>query len=275
MHKRMIVSALSFLAMVFPWGTVLASNNPEQSDRGKGAVSVRSHTSAQPQSAGERYRKTRSQILAADFSKRRVPVIPPKDQRIRVIIDTDFSNEIDDIWAVALAILSPERFKIEGFVAANFDNERGGPDGIERSARELEEMLRKAAMSGKYPIKRGSHPMRYKYEPSESEGVDFIIEKAMESTPEDPLWIIGLGASTNIASAYLKEPGIVDRVVVFWHFRTRWPKECHNFNVFGDKHAARIVFHSPLSFVLFDTGTFLTCPMSESEKYLKPCGELG
>jgi len=32
-----------------------------------------------------------------------------------VIIDSDAKNEIDDQWAIGLAILSPERFEIEGF----------------------------------------------------------------------------------------------------------------------------------------------------------------
>ncbi len=130
-------------------------------------------------------------------------------------------------------------------------------------------------MSGKWPVKRGSHPMRYRDVPSESEGVDFIIKKALESTSEDPLWVVGLGAATNIASAYLKEPKIADRVKVFWHFRTKWPDQCWNFNVFGDSHAARMVFQSKLSFVLFDTGTYLYCPMAESERQVRPHGELG
>jgi len=52
--------------------------------------------------------------------------------------------------------------------------------------------------------------MRYRYEQSESEGVDFIIEKAMQASKEDPLWVIGLGAATDIASAILKEPRIME-----------------------------------------------------------------
>jgi inosine-uridine nucleoside N-ribohydrolase len=116
--------------------------------------------------------------------------------------------------------------------------------------------------------------MRYQYEPSESEGVDFIIQRAMASTPDDPLWVVGLGAATDIASAYLKEPRIAERVRVFWHFRTRWPKQCWNFNVIGDVRAARIVFHSDLAFVLFDTGTHLSCPMAFSEQFVA-CGPLG
>jgi len=45
--------------------------------------------------------------------------------------------------------------------------------------------------------------------------------------------------------------------------------------VFGDPHAARLLFHSPLSLLLFDTGTFLTCPMNESETRVMPRGSIG
>jgi inosine-uridine nucleoside N-ribohydrolase len=222
------------------------------------------------------YRQTKAAISKRDAKVRKVPTIPSKGQRIRVIFDTDAKNEIDDIWALALAVLSTERFKIEGFVAANFDNDRpeAGPGSIEASFKEINTILDKAGLAGKYPVLHGSPPMRYKFEPSESEGVDFIIDKAMQSTPEDPLWIVGLGAATDIASAYLKEPRIAERIVVFWHFRTRWPEKCWNFNVIGDVKAARIVFHSDLSFVLFDTGAYLYCPMEESQQYLS-CGALG
>jgi inosine-uridine nucleoside N-ribohydrolase len=191
------------------------------------------------------------------------------------VIDTDAKNEIDDQWAIALAVLSPERFAIEGFVGANFDNVRGGPGGVDASVAEIETVLAKAGMAGRWPVLAGAHPMRYQFEPSESEGVDFIIERARAGTPEDPLWVIGLGAATDMASALLKAPDILDRVVAFWHLRTRWPEKCYNFNVFGDVRAARLLFHSPVAFVLFDTGTHLRCPMEESAKQVAPYGELG
>ena len=72
---------------------------------------------------------------------REIPRIPPKGQRIRLLIDSDAKNEIDDQWAIALAILSPERFGIEGFIGANFDNSRGGSDGIEKSVNGIELIL--------------------------------------------------------------------------------------------------------------------------------------
>jgi len=225
---------------------------------------------------GAAYRQGRQTVTRRDPRQRQLPEIPPKGWRIRVIFDTDMKNEIDDIWAIALAVRASDRFQIEGFVAASFDNQRpeADPDSIEASAREVETILAKAGLAGKYPIKRGAPPLRYQYEPSESEGVDLIIAKAMASTPDDPLWVVGLGAATDIASAYLKEPRIADRIRVFWHFRTRWPDECWNSNVIGDVRAARIVFHSDLPFVLFDTGTHLTCPMELSQQFVA-CGPLG
>ena len=208
-----------------------------------------------------------------DFDKRMAPKIPPKGQKLNVIIDADAKNEIDDQWALALALLSPERFNVIGIVGATFA--WGGPQSIKMSCDEIDTVLHLMNLTDQIPVYEGSHPMRYKYEPTESPGVDFIIEKAMEASKDDPLWIIGLGAATNIASAFLKEPRIAERIIVLWHLRTKWPDKCLNFNVFGDPHAARLLFDSPLPFILFDTGTYLTCPMSESEKEVKPYGAIG
>ena len=97
----------------------------------------------------------------------------------------------------------------------------------------------------------------------------------MDADREEPLWIIALGACTNVASAYLKEPRIKDRVVVFWHGRTQWPKRAWNFNAYNDIKAVRILFTSDLPLVLFDTGTHLTCPMEESAARIAPHGALG
>lgn len=232
--------------------------------------------SASEHARGDQYRQRREQIQVRQAASRKVPAIPAKGKQIRCIIDTDAKNEIDDVWAISLALLCPDRFQIEGFVAANYDNtvEDAGPDSVAGSAAVIRTLLDKAGLQGQIAVKHGSAPMRYQYEPSESEGVDFIVERAMASTPDDPLWVIGLGAATDIASAYLKEPTIADRIVVFWHFRTRWPEKCWNFNVIGDVRAARLVFHSDLSFVLFDTGTYLYCPLEESEKWCE-FGELG
>ncbi len=212
--------------------------------------------------------------------KKIIPEIPAKDERIRVIIVSDAATEIDDIWAISLALLFPEKFDILGFIGSNYAKTYTGfgPESIDKSVKLIDTILEKAGMKDKYPVYKGGHPMRYEFEPSPSEGVDFIIEQAMASTPEDPLWVVGLGCPTDLASAYLKEPAIKDRVVMFWHTHTEktWPYKAVNYNVKGDIHASRMMFHAPFPLVIFDTGSQLHAgSVQESEKYVKPYGELG
>ena len=54
----------------------------------------------------------------ADDDLRRL--LTPPEGRIRLVIDTDAHNEIDDQFALAWALLSPEKFDIEGMYAAPY-----------------------------------------------------------------------------------------------------------------------------------------------------------
>ena len=91
-----------------------------------------------------------------DTSSRKVPELPSPGKRIKLLIDADAKNEIDDQYAMALAIYSPERFDIKGFVGSNFDNTRGGVDSVQKSVDEIKLVLDKAGMSGKWPVLAGS-----------------------------------------------------------------------------------------------------------------------
>ncbi|MDO6438668.1 nucleoside hydrolase [Cyclobacterium sp. 1_MG-2023] len=213
-------------------------------------------------------------------TKETVPTIPEKGEQLKVIIVSDASNEIDDVWAISLALMHPDRFNILGFVGSNYDHTQNGigPKSIETSVKTIETILQKAGLEGKYPVYPGGHPMQYEFTPSKAEGIDFIIEKAMECSPEDPLWIIGLGSPTDLASAYLAEPRIKDRVIMFWHARTEntWPYRAHNYNIKGDIHASRMMFHAPFPLIIFDTGTHLNAgTLEETELNIKPYGDLG
>jgi inosine-uridine nucleoside N-ribohydrolase len=212
--------------------------------------------------------------------KESAPTIPPKGEKLKVIIVSDASNEIDDVWAISLALLHPERFNILGFVGSNYDHTFSGigPKSIQTSVQTIETILDKAGVKGKYPVYPGGHPMQYEFSPSKSEGIDFIVQEALKCSPDDPLWIIGLGSPTDLASAYLSEPEIKDRVIMFWHARTEntWPHRAHNYNIKGDMHASRMMFHAPFPLVIFDTGTHLFAgDLEETERNIKPYGELG
>lgn len=199
---------------------------------------------------------------------------PPPAGELRVIIDTDAANEVDDQFAVALALGFPERMKIEGFVAAHY-GQKGGPKGIAKSRASLEDTLAAAGMADKFIIKNGSDPFVYRDRVPESEGVDFIIATAHTATPENPLWLILLGPATDGAAALIKDPSIADRVIIFWHGRSDWPQRCANFNAVNDPVATQLTFELPSRFVLFDTGANLTMPMDESERRVGSAGKLG
>ena len=95
--------------------------------------------------------------LASVGSDRVVPELPRPGERIRVIVDTDAACEIDDLYAIALALLCPDRFEIEGFVAAHF-GDSGGPDGPARSVKAIQSVLEHAGAVGQVPRKTRFRP---------------------------------------------------------------------------------------------------------------------
>ena len=221
-----------------------------------------------------------SNAESSSGDQRIVPELPPVGEQLRLVIDTDAANEIDDLYVIALAVTSPERFEIEGFVATHFAASatgRRGPESTERSYEAVVELLGGAGLTGRYPIVRGAHPMQYLGWPSEGEGVDFLIGRAHAGRPEQPLWVIGLGAATNLASAISKDPSIAPKVRSVFHSRSpeTWPERSVQYNVKGDVTAARTLLESAAPLVWFDTGTNLCRSFAETARTVASTGPLG
>ena len=83
--------------------------------------------------------------------------------------------------------------------------------------------------------------------PQECAAVDDLIAKANAA---DPLYVVAIGALTNIASAILKDPSIIERIVVVWlgGHALYWPT-ADEFNLQGDLVAAQVVFDCGVPFV--------------------------
>ena len=219
-------------------------------------------------------------VIADSNPSRLVPELPPAGERMRLLIDTDAANEIDDLYAIALAITSPERFEIEGFVATHFAASAtgaAGPESTEKSYQVIVELLQNAGLDGRYRLTRGAHPMQYVAWPSVGEGVDFIIERAHAGSPERPLWVVALGAATNVASAIAKDPSIAPKVRMVFHARSpeTWPERSVQYNVKGDVTAARTLLASPAPLVWFDTGTNLCRSFEGTASTVALTGKLG
>ena len=61
---------------------------------------------------------------------RRLALLEPPARPMRMALDTDTYNEIDDQFALTYALLSPERVTVEAVYAAPFRSERSTDPGI-------------------------------------------------------------------------------------------------------------------------------------------------
>jgi inosine-uridine nucleoside N-ribohydrolase len=176
------------------------------------------------------------------LSRLRKPVGP-----VDVVIDTDTYNEIDDQFALAFLIKNSEKLHLKGIYAAPFfnGNSSGPGDGMEKSYDEILKVLTLMKRDDlKGIVKKGS----LKYLPSETEAVDSpaarnLVDLALNYREDRPLYVIAIGAITNVASALLLNPAIRDRIVIVWlgGHALHWP-DTQEFNMCQDVAAARIVF---------------------------------
>ncbi|MBN2558364.1 MAG: nucleoside hydrolase [Clostridia bacterium] len=171
----------------------------------------------------------------------------------RIILDTDTYNEVDDQFALVYALLSEEAVKVEAVHAAPFHNERsGGPaDGMQRSYDEIIRLMNlMGRKTGGIVFKGSDRYMESKETPCESDAVENMIRLSELSSPDDPLYVVAIGAPTNVSSAIVKRPDIIDRIKVVWlGGNTRsWPSG-REFNLMQDIPASQVLFDSGVGLV--------------------------
>lgn len=167
--------------------------------------------------------------------------------RVDVVIDTDTYNEIDDQFALSYLIKSDEKLNLKAIYAAPFFNEKstGPADGMEKSYQEIMNVLTLLEREDlKQVVYRGSTEyMPSETEPVISDAAKDLAERAMNYTEEHPLYVIAIGAITNVSSALIMNPAIRDRIVLIWlgGHALNWPNN-KEFNLYQDVAGARIVF---------------------------------
>lgn len=172
--------------------------------------------------------------------------------RVRMILDTDTFNEVDDQFALAYAMLSPERLDFLAVTAAPFYNWNSvsPADGMEKSYKEILNIFQLMEAKNPPPVYRGSTQYMSNHdEPVPSEAADKIIELALSSS--EPLYVVAIGAITNVASAIAKCPEIIHNIVVVWlgpnaHW---WPTQ-KIFNVSQDYQASSLIYDSGVPLVV-------------------------
>ena len=201
--------------------------------------------------------------------------------RIDMVLDTDTYNEVDDQFALAYALLSPERLNVQAVYAAPFHNSRsnGPADGMEKSYDEILRFLGKMNISAEGLVFKGSASyLPDGRTPVDSPAARDLVERAMSRPDGDPLYVVAIGAITNVASALLMEPGIADKIEIVWlgGHPTTFPY-AKEFNLSQDVPAARVVFDSgaPVTLVpCLGVASHLLTTVSELESCIGGKNEL-
>ena len=140
--------------------------------------------------------------------------------KIDVVLDTDAYNEIDDQFAISYMLRSPEKLNVRAVFAAPFFNAKSTSpeDGMERSYDEILKILHLAGAdalaSNVYRGSRGYLPNEK--EPVDSPAARALVSLSAEYSTEHPLYVVAIGAITNIASALLMDPTLKEKIVLVW-----------------------------------------------------------
>jgi inosine-uridine nucleoside N-ribohydrolase len=202
---------------------------------------------------------------------------------VKTILDTDTYNEIDDQFAFVQMLLSKERIDVLSINAAPFSMNNRSDDpqkGMELSYEEIFRLLKKINFKKNNFVFKGSTKyVGFDKKPIDSPAADNIIENALKCSESDPLYVVAIGAITNVASAILKEPEIINKILVVWLGGNAlyWP-ENNEFNLKQDIGGAQVLFDSGVSLVLVPckgVTSHLISTVPEIEKYIEPHGEIG
>lgn len=190
--------------------------------------------------------------------------------KLKLIIDTDAKNEVDDQYAIAWAAKSVERFSVEAVYAAPFSQECFQQLPMSESSSGCNETLR--VLNAKDGMLQSYAEIKYVYEllgktidgrvfygsdryiGTQGEAVVSdaaldLISRARGS--KDILYIAACGVLTNIASAILLAPDIIEKIVVVW--LGGQPLEFGHgieFNLMQDVKATQIILNSKVPLVL-------------------------
>ena len=216
---------------------------------------------------------------------------------VRAVIDTDAANEIDDQFALAWALLSPDKLQVEAVYAAPFsfahrraslpdaapDAPPFNPPGV-GMVRSREEILRVFERIGIDPTGRvfdGSEAYLTSVDqPRRSAAAEHLIALARTCTGPEPLYVVALGCVTNIASAVLLAPDIARRIVVVWTsgYPSHAPHVNDSFNLEQDVIASQVLLDSGVPHVYlpgFHVGAQLRLSLAEMERHVRGHGAIG
>jgi purine nucleosidase len=196
--------------------------------------------------------------------------------RRAVVLTTDCGTEMDDQWAVAHLVLCAE-LDLRGIVTNHAPN-LAAP-AAETAARVVAEVLDQVSPAARPPVLAGSSgPLPDGQTPQRNQGVEFILDQARTRTADDRLVVLAIGAATDVASALLVEPSLVDRIEVVAMGFDGWPGGGDVWNVRNDIPAWQTLMASGVPLTVGDAAVCikrLTLSGERGRSLLAGCGNGG
>jgi hypothetical protein len=177
------------------------------------------------------------------------PLARPEPSLVRVLLDTDANNELDDQHAIAYMLFNGDAFDVE---AITVNRTRAGGD-VEKQAEEAERIVKLAGLERQFPVIRGANgsftELAARVNEPDFDGakaVDAIIRHAHASPAGRPLVLLPVGKLTNVALALKKDPSIASKVRVVW-LGSNYP-EPGEYNQENDEPSVQYVLDTDVPF---------------------------
>lgn len=200
---------------------------------------------------------------------------PPVPGR-RVIVDNDFAGDPDGLVQLAHHLLSPS-VEVRGIIASRLvplSPRVTVGETVESGSRAVLELLEAMDLDAAHLLLRGSEEaLAGPGAPRRSAGALAIVAEAMSEDPRPLVVACGAGL-TELASAYLIEPAIADRLTAVWIGGPEYPGGppappgalTPEYNVGIDVTAARVVLEdSPIPLWQVPRDVYRQCLVSRAE----------
>lgn len=161
-------------------------------------------------------------VLAQEKTNHKSPNLFDENKikpRMRLIIDNDFGGDPDGLFELVQHLLSPS-VEIRGIIGSHlkpgdgFDNSNITAVNARNKVLELLKIMK---LEHNYNVYQGSNEaLKDLNTPQQSEAAAFIVKEAIREDTKLPLYVVCGAGLTDLASAYLLEPKIADRLTLIW-----------------------------------------------------------
>ncbi|MEP7253702.1 MAG: nucleoside hydrolase, partial [Ginsengibacter sp.] len=139
--------------------------------------------------------------------------------RMRIIIDNDFGGDPDGLFELVQHLLSPS-VEIRGIIGSHLKAGDGFDPSKETAAnakKKIQEVLNIMNLGKTYNVYQGSNvALQNDSTAQASDAANAIVKEAMREDTKLPLYVACGAGLTDLASAYLIEPKIANRLTLIW-----------------------------------------------------------